>query len=148
MSNTGKSVIEKTSAAYIFSQVVKSAELIKSDNLQQFPVAASTGEYVRQGDVYITLIEKIDKDMVKEPHPEKQVAPGNTKGSRHILDSLEGVTVYKKSNATVLDGPVLFLEADRVLTHPEHGDFKLNAGCIYGITYQRMFAEELKRVLD
>jgi len=123
------------------------SEAVINDSEQLFPVAATPGvDYARQGDVYIWLRSKI-------PHgaqPIKavaQLAPGTTKGSRHCLDSLDGVTMFAMPDANELQGPLLKLECERVVTHPEHGDWRLPAG-LYEITYQRAFAEELRRVRD
>lgn len=132
----------------VLDKVRESVEKIKSDRLQEFPVAASIGDYVRQGDIYIELIKSVPSNSSEMIKLNLQLAPGNTRGSRHILDSDEGVRMFKLDNADELEGPILQLFEDRVITHPEHGNFKLNAGCIYSITYQRQHAEELRRVLD
>lgn len=124
-----------------------SAEKIKCGDLQRFPEAASPGDYFRQGDVYITYLSAVPNDLVAVAKPERQLAPGNTQGSRHILDSLDGVKMFVKPNPTELDGPVLELTKERVVTHPEHGDVSLPCG-VYATTYQRTFADELRRVKD
>lgn len=124
----------------------------RSAATQQFPIAASPGDVFRQGDLYIRKLAKVPSRAVKAPvaAPSEplQLAPGTTQGSRHIVDSREGVTVYNLEEPTALDGPILSLTKDRVVTHPEHGHVRLNAGDIYAITYQRAFAEELRRVQD
>jgi len=123
------------------------SEAVISDSEQVFPIAATPDvDYVRQGDVYIWLRSK----MPRGAQPIKavaQLAPGTTKGSRHCLDSLEGVTMFAVPDANELQGPLLKLKCERVVTHPEHGDWRLPAG-LYEITYQRAMAEELRRVRD
>lgn len=74
-------------------------EQIKSDQPQQFPEAASVGDAVRQGDIYIQLIPDGDKapmlyELARPSFP-MQLAEGNTKGSRHCLAHGDGVTVYQ-----------------------------------------------------
>lgn len=74
-------------------------EQIKNDQPQQFPEAASVGDAVRQGDIYIQLIPDVDKapmlyELARPSFP-MQLAEGNTKGSRHCLAHGDGVTVYQ-----------------------------------------------------
>lgn len=115
--------------------------------VQQFPVAASYGDNVRQGDIYITLLKSIPKNAVEELEPSSQVAVGTTQGSRHCLQHMDGVTIFRLRDANVLQGPIVVLSAPNTLVHPEHGWWKLDAG-IYSINYQRSHAEELRRVND
>jgi hypothetical protein len=134
-------------ATKALNAVRKSAEQIRNDSLQRFPEAASTGDTWRQGDIYIEKLDAVPKGAVRESKPKSQLAPGTTQGSRHILDSLQGVTMYRLASPTVLDGPILDLATERVITHPEHGDVALPPG-VYGITYQRAWADELRRQQD
>lgn len=130
-----------------FQSVQNSAEQIKNDQPQLFPAAASPGDCFRQGDVYIELLAELppNRKLVEKPDP--QLAPGTTKGSRHILDSLQGVEMWALASPTPLDGPLLRTTEERTITHPEHGNVILPPG-IYGITYQRAYADELRRVAD
>src|SRR5262249_5969606 len=128
-------------------RVQESAETIRNDETQRFPEAASDGDIARQGDVYLEKLERVPTGCTLEPNPVAQLAPGTTQGSRHILDSLVGVTVYRLANPTPLDGPILDLSTERTVTHPEHGNIVLPPG-VYGVTYQRAFAEEVRRVAD
>jgi hypothetical protein len=91
------------------SDISAAVEAIKNDGLQHFPEAASIGDAVRQGDVYIQLIEEADVAAAgplfkKLAEPVLQLAPGNTKGSRHCLDSAEGVEMWEP---TLTDESVL-----------------------------------------
>lgn len=74
-------------------------EKIKNDDPQNFPEAASIGDAVRQGDIYIQLIDDVTSTpfLFKKAAPSfpMQLAPGNTKGSRHCLEHGRGVTVYE-----------------------------------------------------
>lgn len=102
------------------------------------------GQIVRQGDVYVTCIEKPEK--LGEVWGSPQVAEGQTKGSRHIMEG--DFKLYAPNGPGPLTGPTLEVKARATLTHPEHCDVSLPSG-FYAITYQRDFAaEELARVRD
>ena len=85
----------------------------------------------------------------KGDRPDKQLAPGITQGSRHCLDSLDGVTMYRLPMPGMLDGPVVKTTSTRTITHTEHGDVVIPP-VIYGISYQRNLDSEMRerRVLD
>ena len=134
-------------ATKVLERIQNDHENIKNDEPQRFPEAATVGDSVRQGDVYITLLESVPRGAKAIQKPLLQLAPGTTQGSRHCLDSLDGVTLYEIAEATVLDGPVLEATEEKTVTHPEHGDWILPPGC-YSITYQRAYADELRRVAD
>jgi hypothetical protein len=135
--------------------ITSRAEEIRTDGPQRFPEAASVGDCVRQGDIYITKLEVVEGKRAKV---QPQLAPGTTKGSRHILShtclhgiddsaAVESRVDYFVRDVDALTGPVIRVKEEVIVTHPEHGDWILGKG-IYGITYQRAFADELKRVLD
>jgi hypothetical protein len=132
------------------------ADTIKSDAMHtyinagddQIGVVMEEGEAHRQGDLYIRKIGKVPAGAVRMETPRLQLAPGQTQGSRHVLDSAAGVEMFEPgSDATALDGPVLVLKERRIVTHPEHGDVSLPAGT-YCIDYQRAFADELRAQRD
>jgi hypothetical protein len=160
---------ETMTAQQSFGLVQQSAaERIDRSAPQQFPEAASLGDGIRQGDCYLELTEIVNgrvrvfdrdehgnivgshlADIVGVESPSLQIAVGTTQGARHCLDSLEGVTVYRLAEPTELDGPILLLQQERTLQHPEHGHWILPAdGRVYNTGYQRMYAEELQRVMD
>lgn len=85
------------------SDIAEAVEKIKNDQMQQFPEAASIGDAVRQGDVYIQLVpEDCAEGLIwiyrklapSELAANLQLAPGNTKGSRHVLASTEGLEMW------------------------------------------------------
>lgn len=118
------------------------AEKIRSDRPQRFPEAASPGDYWRQGDIYITLLAAVPQTAEKVQAPaSRQLAPGDTQGSRHCLDSLDGADWHRLKQATEFDGPILALATERTVTHPEHGHVILPPG-VYAITYQRNLDQE------
>lgn len=124
--------------------VQRGAEKIKNDELQRFPEAASPGDSVRQGDVYVTLLDRVPAGATPIPF-RAQLADGNTQGSRHCLDSSQGVQLYRLPEPGMLDGPVVELAEPRTLEHPEHGDWLLGPG-VYQISYQRSLdAEDRER---
>ena len=129
------------------NKIKTSVEKIKNNKAQMFPEAASVGDFWRQGDVLIELIEKVPSKAKKINKPNPQVAPGYTKGSRHILNSLDGVTMYSV-NGTELDGPIIELKKECTLTHPEHGDVILPSNRIFFITFERQYDEEIRRQAD
>lgn len=112
------------------------AESIKNDSLQSFPEAASVGDAIRQGDVYVTLLAGVPSGCTIVNKPSKQLAPGNTQGSRHCIKSFRGVKVYSLPSPTMYDGPVIECKSPVTITHPEHGDWLLPTG-VYGVSYQR-----------
>lgn len=137
--------MQTLTAEKAFTAIQDQAERIKSDAKQRFPEAASVGDSWRQGDVYITLLADVPTDAIKEPKVILQLAPGTTQGSRHILDSRTGVTMYRLPSPGMLDGPVIACRKERTITHPEHGDVVLPPG-VYGISYQcDLDAEERQR---
>lgn len=99
--------------------VADTVERIKHDGDQTFPAAASIGDAVRQGDIYIQLIDDFEgvpalyKKLENVPYP-LQLAPGNTKGSRHMLEESAGAEVFvvdlEVDQATSTDEDVLFTE--------------------------------------
>lgn len=126
-------------ATDVMSEIQSIAEAIKSDAPQRFPEAASFGEDVRQGDIYIVKLESVPRNFT-EVKAEKQLAVGNTQGSRHCLDSLDGITMYRNKDADQFTGPVFVSSCERTITHPEHGDRILPPG-VYLIGYQRNLDE-------
>lgn len=135
------------SAVETLKEIQESVEAIKSDAPQRFPEAASDGDYFRQGDVNIIYRDRVPSGAVTMKKIDLQLAPGTTKGSRHCLDSAEGVQLFEVPNATALQGPIIKNDAERTVTHPEHGDVVLPPG-VYSVRYQRAYAEELRRVAD
>ena len=80
-------------------RVNEAVEKIKNDSPQDFPIAANVGDAVRQGDIYIQLIDPLTAPpkfytKLAAPAFPLQLAPGNTKGSRHCLEHSDGIEVY------------------------------------------------------
>lgn len=115
-------------------------EVINADTLE-------IDDTIRQGDLYLTLIPKLPEGKASK---DAQLAPGQTQGSRHILSGkFELVTdVTFKNVPQALVGPAFKCKGDVELTHPEHGNKILPKGTVWQVTYQRAFAEEIRRVQD
>jgi hypothetical protein len=133
----------------LLSELQDTAQRIAKRETQRFPEAASVGDCVRQGDIYITLLDNIPAGYERQAKWNRQLAPGNSPGSRHVLDSRTGVRCYLNPHATEFDGPVLVLNRERELTHPEHGNWILPPN-VYAISYQRTqdALDEQRRVQD
>lgn len=142
-------VSKSKSAADAIKRVQTSAEKICRQDTQVFPEAATDGDTFRQGDIYVIFREKMPKGYSKTEIVNGQLAPGDTMGSRHILNSLENVEMFKKNDAGMFDGPVIKLKKSNTITHPEHGHLSCPAG-IYEISYQRNLnaVEQEERVRD
>lgn len=139
-------------AENVLTDLQKHAESIKSGEAQTVGTA-SLGDVVRQGDLYLTVIEALPPSAKKSK--QKQLAPGTTQGSRHIADAQtfeadkgEIVSAIRKANPNALPdverfiGPlVVFSEASPVM-HPEHGWVTMPAGSVCAVTYQRDLDQE------
>jgi hypothetical protein len=96
--------IARSAVRQTLDDINAAVEKIKNDQPQHFPLAASIGDAVRQGDLYIQLIDETDlADLsalyARVPDDQLannlQLAPGNTKGSRHVIASTEGLTMWQ-----------------------------------------------------
>lgn len=114
-----------------------------------FHATMRIGDYHRQGDVYVQRITPPYRNKIKEITVRIQVAPGSTQGSRHCITgaTLRHLRMYKKTTATALDGPIIEAFNPVEIGHPEHGHVTIPPGW-YAITFQRAYAEELRRVQD
>jgi hypothetical protein len=128
--------IMNASTQTIVNEVIETAKRVSKRFTQRFPDAASFVDGFRQGDIYLTLLKSVPAKAKLVKKPSLQLAPGTTQGSRHILASDDGLTVYAFSDANEFQGPILKLAKECELTHPEHGNFILPPG-IYSVTYQR-----------
>ncbi len=108
-----------------------------------------TGEYCRQGDVYLIALKAIPKDAKPvKAQGDIQLAQGTTMGSRHMLQAAPGVTLYRVAAPSPLDGGTIVAEERCYISHPEHAHMDLPPG-IYGVRYQQdLAAEEIRAVRD
>ena len=104
--------------------------------------ALAVGEHVRQGDIYIERRAK-KPAYAKNETTERQLAPGTSKGSRHIADGPD-LQVYPRPGTSALTGPIIVAGKPWLLRHPEHAVLAMPAG-IFSVCYQRDFSERAKQ---
>ena len=85
------------------------------------------GQVVRQGDIYIERVKEIEGKG--NAITSRQLAPGTTKGSRHIVGDSPAVTIWKSKpslngKAAFQIGPAIEAVGDLSITHPEHAFIK------------------------
>lgn len=146
------------------TQVQEQAERVRNDETAVVGTV-SKGDVIRQGDVYLIcitgLIDKIALKAIKD----RQLAPGTTQGSRHVVQG--DCEVYQAEDAgavigTVAEalkpsqaglfpqliGPIIHARGAVEIDHPEHGNRILPGGEWYAVVYQRAFADEVRRQQD
>lgn len=101
------------------------------------------GDRAAQGDILIARIPNVPKDAKPIPM-NPQLAPGDTKGSRHILRDPSTVRMYAMPGTDPLIGPVVEFTAANWIDHPEHAAQGFPAGC-YAITFQRTIVDGMIR---
>lgn len=86
------------------------------------------GEVARQGDIYIERIAKIEGrgEVLKS----RQLAPGTSKGSRHIVDESPDVLVVQsapslRNHQAFQVGPAIEAKGPVCIMHPEHAWIRL-----------------------
>lgn len=121
------------------------------------------GDVAHQGDLIVVRLSKLPASA--KPRENRQLAEGNTQGSRHILergdvydakrsDVVKAIKAATKvSIAEQYIGPVFVSPAEPTendLTHPEHGNQGFPAGAVCAVVYQRNLDAEKReaRVQD
>lgn len=115
--------------------------------LADFPV----GSVSHQGDLIFVRIAALPKSA--KPRAARQLAEGNTQGSRHVLtdrakvytcDAKDVIAAIKSATKCVvteqLVGPVFVSPdspTDSDVDHPEHGPQGFEAGAVIACVYQR-----------
>jgi hypothetical protein len=100
--------------------VDRAVESIKNDADQCFPAAASIGDAVRQGDIYIQLIDDFDtvpfgyKKATDVKYP-FQLAEGDTQGSRHKLEKSPNAEIFVSDVASDNFADLVRAEAERLV---------------------------------
>ena len=100
--------------------------------------ACAAGDEMRQGDVYLYPLRAPPEVGASLGHYTKQIAPGSTTGSRHVI--LGEADIYARKKNGPLDGPYVHAHERVTLTHPEHAHISLPAGW-YEVRYQRDYEE-------
>lgn len=117
------------------------------DPCERFARTMPLEAIAHQGDIYV---QRVAEDWPRgKPISERQLAPGNTKGSRHVVRAGEGVELFESGvTQAPLIGPVAVAPGRWHIDHPEHGTWSLPGGT-YRVGYQRDFErEEISRVAD
>ncbi len=106
------------------------------------------GKVVRQGDIYIHRVQ--ESHAHGKELKSRQLALGNTQGSRHMAEEpaqvFEGIKLPEWCAAGTFLGPLVKSKKAFKVGHPEHAHVILPAGT-YQITHQ-MDARTLQRVRD
>ena len=125
---------------------------IKPGQTVHLNAAATFKDCIRQGDLYLTVIDKIPDGHVHVENPQTidcQLVPGSTQGAKHCLDSLHGIDLYRPAEWGLgyegLIGPVLAIHETRTVQHPTHGDVVIAAGHLIQCDFQREFDQEQMR---
>jgi len=127
-------------------QIQRHAEKIKNGEPHTL-ADMTTGDMWAQGDVGIVCLAGLPKGCTPDKRPSAQLAPGTTQGSRHCIADMKSVRLHRLDNPTPLDGPIIEAPLGVTIDHPEHGAITLPPG-VYGVVYQRAYADELRRVQD
>jgi hypothetical protein len=118
------------------------------------------GDIFRQGDCYI---KKVEETKFGKPALSNQLAPGSSKGSRHIVEGAEVFTgweapasffaatakrlgVNRERLVEALQGPAIVAKKSFTVTHPEHADVTLPAG--HYVTWGQLDPKTMRRVAD
>jgi hypothetical protein len=146
------------SALAAYAQVATEVE--KIDNSKPVTVAhMDFGDNTVQGDLYIT---RLDREIPGGKPTSRKLAPGDTQGSRHVAAGDCDVLSVSESEAvaalnrlvpdtrgeTLFIGPMILARGPVTLEHPEHAWQTLPGDSVYLVTYQRTWAQEIRRTLD
>lgn len=142
-----------------YSEVLSSVEKIQNDDHATI-ATMSPGDVLRQGDLYIIALDVPIPGG--KPHRSRQLAPGNTQGSRHVaegncqiqtVDEDQAVSAINRlvpstKRQRLFIGPMIIAVDHVRIAHPEHGDRTLPGDAAYIVTYQRTWANEIRRTQD
>ena len=132
--------VKKPASAY--RRVQQVAESIRSAEPATI-AEIDPGDVVRQGDLYLI---RLDRPIAGRPYGSRQLAPGTTQGSRHVVageceiravdDEIALLELHRLVPATrghqQLIGPEIIADGPVTIEHPEHGHRTLPAGDLPG----------------
>jgi hypothetical protein len=124
------------------------------------------GDVSHQGDLMVVRVHCLPEDArPRGPQESRQLAPGETQGSRHVLErgriydcdvdqvrrliqQANGCDVNSRYIGPMFVSPLAPTEHD--LTHPEHGHQGFPAGAVCAVVHQRVLDqdEQERRALD
>lgn len=120
-------------------------EAATADDTMRFYRVHTIGHELRQGDVYLLPMEMPDLTNLKQT-ADMQLAPGASKGSRHIMTGK--CRIFERESSDPLVGPAVIVDERCILTHPEHAHMSLPPGA-YSARFQiDLQREERARVAD
>lgn len=128
-------------------RIAAGEEKVKPGMPARFTEACTPGDLIWQGDLGIEIVAGVPADYVEVTQPkgvDRQLVPGNTQGSRHCLQSLDGVRLFrpKQWGGESLQGPALVLAKHATIEHPTHGAVTIPAGFTVLCRYQRVWDQE------
>jgi len=107
------------------------------------------GKFVRQGDLFFVSVKEI---KLGKPRDDYQLAPGVSKGSRHVLQKSEGVNLFESCAEHVLHGPIFTIREGCVarVTHPTHREFRIHGPATIRVEFQRDLSDirQYRRITD
>jgi len=135
------------------SSIAGGCESVKPGSPVRFTDASTLNDRIWQGDLGITIKSSIPSgyDQISiadfKNSNGNQLVHGSNKGSKHCIDSFDGVKMFvpKNWNEESLLGPFMILEKERTITHPTHGDVTIPKNFCIQITYQREYDNEQKQ---
>lgn len=129
-------------------QIHRHGTQVANDSLRIIPDNFPAGQHIPQGDINIFRLPQVPKSAASVESV-AQLAPGTSRGSRHCIkaEDLGKCEFLKLPNPNPLQGPVIVFHDSVTITHPEHGD-QLWPACVVAITYQRRYADEIRRIQD
>jgi len=119
-----------------------------------------SGKHVRQGDVYLCNEPAAKKgkiiadgnDRTGEQMEKCQLAPGNTRGSRHVLAVSKGVKVYAPAATSPFIGVIIEVEdgATAEVSHPTHRQFNVQGPANLQVRFPRDLSDphQMRRLAD
>lgn len=133
-----------TTPAEAHAKIAAAAERPLSD--VRHVAKIKVGQFIRQGDIYLTRIAKRAPNW--QPTGNRQLAPGTSPGSRHVVGagprlfvSPEAIPREVKGRTVRLLGPQVEADKSFALEHPEHAHFELPAGT-YQVSFQLDYAQQ------
>lgn len=126
--------------------MVKQKQMKSVRSLRQHD-AAVAGDAAFQGDLVFVVLPSLPKSA--KPRANRQLAEGDTKGSRHIVvggevfdaDAGEVLRLLKRTDIEPeYVGPVM--RGPLTVEHPQHEHHRFPADCVVGVLYQRNVAAD------
>ncbi len=137
-----------TSAVVLIERISKSVKNPKPDAIRLHK-ANTDGEWVRQGDLYFEIIAKPKNALNKIQKFDGQLAEGSQRGSRHIINNVKKVEVFRSLRSGPEAGYILHTLEDIEVNHPDHGTVCIEADMWIDVTYQlNMVSNAVRAVRD